>query len=173
MFSAFCIAALDHCGRNAFHISIYSTTRNTENVWNSVEKTHFWLGCPVEQVWERQEQPRSRIRCGMDGDANSKSQRVPAATPLARLRHPQAPNLLGATGTGPLIGRCPLGPMKRSNQAGAGHRPLEPMEGSNRAGSRHGRLVPMEGSNQAGAGHLPLGAAMRGLPWFCPVATAE
>src|ERR1019366_6107569 len=41
------------------------------------------------------------------------------------------------------------------------------------AGARHRPLVPMKRSNQAGAGYLPLGAGMRGLSWFCPVATAE
>jgi len=61
---------------------------------------------------------------------------------------PQAPNLLGATGTGPLARRCPLGPMKRSNQAGARHGPWRRWKSQNQAGAGRGPFGPMEGRTQ-------------------------
>jgi hypothetical protein len=69
---------------------------------------------------------------------------------------PQAPNLLGATGTGQHAGHGPLVPMEGANQASARHGPLGPMEESNEAGAGHGPLGPMEGSNRLFPGFWPV-----------------
>src|ERR1035438_9842813 len=65
---------------------------------------------------------------------------LPAARHLFKMRPP------------PRWGHGPLGPMKRSNETGAGLGPLEPMKGSNESCRTASSVGPMDGSNQAGAG---------------------
>src|SRR5260370_11248244 len=50
VFSVFWISGHDEYGRSALLIVIYSTTRNTGNIRNSVGKTQVGLGFPMEQT---------------------------------------------------------------------------------------------------------------------------
>src|ERR1039458_5978660 len=63
---------------------------------------------------------------------------------------PQAPNLLGATGTGPPTGHVSIGIVgKGQTKAGARHGPLGPMEGSNEDW-RAASSVGVDGRGQTG-----------------------
>ena len=57
VFSVFWIACHDPCGRSALLIAIYSTTRNTGNIRNSIEKTQLGSDFPWNKTGNTENAP--------------------------------------------------------------------------------------------------------------------